>query len=359
VTGPSNREESGLVREDRIAFGEAKRDGRGMKHTLRTMLLGLAALLVLIVCGFAGVIAFSAPQAPPVLAAGDSVPGMAAWNFAAIPKPQRVTARDGAPLVYRLYPGQVDRAVVLVHGSTGSGLEMDKVARALQAEGATVYAIALRGHGGSGTRNGDVSYIGQLDDDLADLVKTVGLDKPGVRRTLMGFSAGGGFVLRTASGRNAALFDNYIAVSPYLGSDSPTNRPGTGGWTSVATPRIVALSLLSQAGLPWFQDLAVVHFATNAQADDNRTPVYSFRLLASLNIGRHWREALAHIRPPTQIVVGANDELFLADRFAPLMKEIDPRIGVTVLPGHGHLGMIGDTDAATSLATIWKTSAGS
>jgi non-heme chloroperoxidase len=330
-----------------------------MTHKLRTLLLGFGALLILIVGAFAAVIAFDSPRAPPTLAAGDSIPGMQAWNFAEIPKPQRIAARDGAPLVYRLYPGRSDRVVVLVHGSTGSGVEMHQVAKALQAEGATVYAIALRGHGGSGTRNGDVSYVGQLDDDLADLTKAVGVDKPGIRRTLMGFSAGGGFVLRIASGSQAAMFDNYIAVSPYLGQDSPTNRPNVGGWTSIAVPRIVALSILAQAGLPWFQDLPVVHFATQAKADDNRTPVYSFRLLASLNIGRNWREALAHTQPPTRIVVGADDELFLADRFAPLLKEINQRIGVTILPGHGHLGMIGDLSAAISLATIWKESAGS
>jgi len=359
VARSANREDSGAFRESQIAFRPAGNDGRGMTHKLRTMLLGLGTLLILVVGAFAAVIAFDSPETPPTLAAGDSIPGMQAWDFTEIPKPRHVTARDGAPLVYRLYPGKADRVVVLVHGSTGSGVEMHQVAKALQAEGATVYAIALRGHGGSGTRNGDVSYIGQLDDDLADLVMALGLDKPGTRRTLMGFSAGGGFVLRIASGRNAALFDNYIAVSPYLGPDSSTNRPNIGGWTSIATHRIVALSILAQAGLPWFQDLPVVHFATQAKADENRTPVYSFRLVASLNIGRQWREALAHIRPPTQIIVGTSDELFLADRFMPLLKQINPRIRVTVLPGHGHLGMIGDPSATTSLAMIWKDSLGS
>jgi len=51
-----------------------------------------------------------------------------------------------------------------------------------------------------GTVNGDVSYRRQLDDDLVDFVQAAGLADPKIRRSLIGFSSGGGFVLRTASG---------------------------------------------------------------------------------------------------------------------------------------------------------------
>ena len=183
---------------------------------LRRILIAAGILVLAMVAGFTAVIAFNAPTAPPVLAAGNSIPGIQQWNFAELPKVQTVKARDGAPLTYRLYPGRPDRAVVLVHGSSGTDASMLKLAQALQAAGASVYAISLRGHGGSGTSNGDVSYIGQLDDDLADLVKGLGLDKPGVHRTLAGFSSGGGLVLRIAGGPQAGLFDDYLAISPYI-----------------------------------------------------------------------------------------------------------------------------------------------
>ena len=233
----------------------------------RRILIAAGLLLLVVIGAFAAVIAFNAPTAPPVLAAGNSIPGIAQWNFAELPKPQTLKARDGAPINYRLYPGRPDRAVVLVHGSSGTDVSMLKLAQALQAAGASVYAISLRGHGGSGTANGDVSYLGQLDDDLADLVKGLGLDKPGMHRTLIGFSSGGGFVLRIAGGQQAGLFDDYLAISPYIGQDSPTNKPNSGGWAGVAVPRIIALSLLDGIGLPWFQGLPAVHFATDAKAE--------------------------------------------------------------------------------------------
>lgn len=329
-----------------------------MNRWLLRLLLTLATIVVLAAGALAAVIAFDAPRAPPVLAAGNSIPGIGQWNFAELPKAQSIKARDGAPLNYRRYPGRADRAVVLVHGSTGSGAEMLKLAQALQAAGATVYSISLRGHGGSGTRNGDVSYRGQLEDDLADLIKGVGIDKAGIRRSLIGFSAGGGFTLRVAAGPQAALFDDYLALSPYIGQDAPTNKPDSGGWAAVALPRIVALSILDGAGLPWFQGLPAIHFATDARADDRRTPVYSFRLMANLQLGRDWRAALARIARPTVIVVGARDELFNADQFAPMLRSINPKVAAIVVPEQTHLGMIADPVAVKAVAAEWRRLAG-
>ena len=325
---------------------------------LRRILIAIAALGLAVVAAFAAVIAFNAPTAPPVLAAGNSVPGIGQWNFAELPKPQTLKARDGAPLNYRLYPGLPDRAVVLVHGSSGTDASMLKLAQALQAAGVSVYAISLRGHGGSGTANGDVSYLRQLDDDLADFVKGLGLDRPGVHRTLIGFSSGGGFILRIAGGRQAGLFNDYLAVSPYIGQDAPTNKPNSGGWAGVAVPRIIALSLLDGIGLPWFQGLPAVHFATDAKASNSRTPVYSFRLARSLQLGRDWRGVLARIAAATEIVVGANDELFNADQFKPMLQPINPRIGVTIVPNETHLGMIADPAATAAIAAAWRKLAG-
>jgi pimeloyl-ACP methyl ester carboxylesterase len=321
---------------------------------VRRSLLAGAAVPVAALAAFATVIAFDAPVRLPPLAAGNTIPGIDKWNFAEVPAVQRVTARDGAPITYRLYPGRTDRAVVLVHGSTGASISMHKAAQALQAGGATVYSISLRGHGGSGTVNGDSSYKNQLDDDLVDFVKAVGLDDPKIHRTLVGFSLGGGLVLRTASGPHRDEFDAYLAVSPQLGQDSPTARPATGGWVSVAVPRMIGLSLLDAFGLPWFQNLPVVRFATDAAPSDSRTPVYSYRLVAGEQLPRLWRPAIARIARPTAVVVGERDELFIAAAFAPLFAELNPKVAVSVEPGLGHLDMIGDPRGAVAIASAWQ-----
>lgn len=334
--------------------GVGGRSGRWVRR------LGLmpAFLLLAVAAAFGSAIAFSTPGELPRLLAGDSLPGMSAWNMAELPPVERVAARDGAPLAYRLYPGRADRAVVLVHGSSSASISMHKSAQALQAAGATVYALSLRGHGGSGTTNGDTSYRDQLDDDLTDFVKAVGLGDPGIRKTLIGFSSGGGFVLRTASGAHRDAFDAYLAISPYIAQDSPTTRPASGGWVSVAVPRVVALTILDGLGLPWFQVLPVVRFATASGPSENRTPVYTFRLASGLQLSRDWRSELARIDRPTIVAVGADDELFRAEQYAPLLKELNPRITVEVVPGLGHLDMIAQPRACAAIAAIWRRLSG-
>lgn len=317
-----------------------------------------AIVLLAVAAGFGGVIAFSTPGELPRLLAGDSLPGLSTWNMAELPPTQRVAARDGAPLAYRVYPARPDRAVVLVHGSSGSNISMHKSAQALQAAGATVYSISLRGHGGSGTANGDTSYRTQLDDDLMDFVEATGLTKPGIHKTLIGFSSGGGFVLRVAGGANRKAFDAYLPIAPYIAPDSSTTRPAAGGWASVAVPRVIALSILDGFGLPWFQGLPVVRFATSAGPSETRTPVYSFRLASGLQLGRDWRREIASIDRPMIVAVGANDELFRAGQYAPLFNELNPRIAVEVLPDLGHLDMIARERACAAVAALWRRVSG-
>ncbi|TBR27000.1 MAG: alpha/beta fold hydrolase [Reyranella sp.] len=283
---------------------------------------------------------------------------MSTWNWAELPPVQRVAARDGAALAYRVYPARADRAVVLVHGSSSASISMHKSAQALQAAGATVYSISLRGHGGSGTAIGDTSYRDQLDDDLVDFVKAVGLADPKIQKTLIGFSSGGGFVLRTASGANRQAFDAYLAISPYIAQDAATTRSDSGGWASVAVPRVVALSILDGLGLPWFQGLPVVRFATASGPSENRTPVYSFRLAAGLQLSRDWRREIARIDRPTIVAVGANDELFWAGQYEPLLKDLNPRISVEVVPGLGHLDMIAQERACAAVTALWRRLSG-
>src|SRR5471032_373807 len=107
-----------------------------IKRWVRRGAGAVAAVLLFIVGGVGAVIAFDSPGAVPTLAAGDSLPGIANWNFAELPPVSKVLACDGAPLTYRLYPGRPDRVVVLMHGSSGASVSMHKSAQALQAAGA-------------------------------------------------------------------------------------------------------------------------------------------------------------------------------------------------------------------------------
>ncbi len=156
---------------------------------LRIGLIVLVVLAAVAVLSAAAVLALDAPQVPPPMPSVENA--YTDVDFSDLPAKQYLTARDGTKLAFRAYPGDPRRIVVLIHGSSGSSASMHVLARAIHARGATVYALAMRGHDETG-RSGDIDYAGQLDDDVADFVSTLGPRRPGQTRTLLGFSSGGG-----------------------------------------------------------------------------------------------------------------------------------------------------------------------
>ncbi|HYM30617.1 MAG TPA: alpha/beta fold hydrolase [Candidatus Cybelea sp.] len=326
---------------------------------IRMVLYVIAGLIVAIGATLTGMIELGDHSPPPPMNSVDNLPP--GFDISGLPELQRVPARDGTALAYRAYPVEGANAfAVLVHGSTANGAEMHMVAKALQASGVAAFAIDMRGHGATG-RRGDVDYIGQLDDDVVDFVKAVGPKYPGAKRILIGHSSGGGFVLRFAGGPNGDLFDGYVPLSPYLAFDAPTARaPGANSdtWARPFVPRIIALSVLNGLGIPWFQGLPVVAFAVDPAHAANRTVTYSFRLAASFQPHRDYLSDVRAITRPTVLLIGANDELFRADQYAPLLERVQPKLKVEIVPNVTHMGIVGAASALDAVTGAVRQIAG-
>ena len=196
-------------------------------------------------------------------------------DYSDLPNLHQFTGRDGEPLSYRVYPGTGPDVVVLIHGSSGESSGMHAVAKAVNATGKAVFVPDLRGHGHDG-RPGDIDYIGQLDDDLADLVGVIRSVHPRAGITLVGHSSGGGFVFRMAVGPDANLFNRFVLLSPALPYGAVTYRPNAGGWATPFVGRIVALKILNRLGFRWFNGLPVVAFAVDPHASVPLVAAYSF-----------------------------------------------------------------------------------
>jgi non-heme chloroperoxidase len=302
---------------------------------MRKVLWVFVGLIVLVLGGLGAVLAFDAPVQPPPLASVSEP--FAHVDFSDLPAIRTYPARDGTKLGYRVYDGGGTQAVVLIHGSSDDGAGLHPLAKALRDAGASVYVPVLRGHGTFG-RSGDIDHIGQLEDDLADFVAVLRPLHPGSSFSLIGFSSGGGFVLRVIATPDEKLFDRFIMISPLLPPGAPTIRPDTGGWVSVAKPRIIALALLNRLGVDWFNGLPIVAFATSPKAP-NLTSVYSFRLAIDFGAPHDYLAALGRSKKPAALLVGGSDELFFPDGFAPLLKLARPDLPITIVPGIGHIGM--------------------
>jgi non-heme chloroperoxidase len=299
-------------------------------------LLGLLGLLVLIAIIPMAVIAFDAPTSPPPMAS--MARSLEQIDLGDVPATRQFQARDGASLQYYAYPAEPDKVAVLVHGSAGPGTSMHALAQSLRAAGVTVYVLDIRGHGGSG-RRGDIDYIGQLDDDLADFIAQLGPARRGDTRTLVGFSAGAGFCIRFAGGPYGLLFDRYVLLSPIL-PGAPTLRPNAGGWTNIAVPRIVTITLLDRLGVHWFDGFPVISYAVSRDPSRVMTADYSYRLSMNFGAARQYETYLKNIRRPAAVLVGDADEQVMADQFAPLLQRLDVNIPVTILPNMKHADMI-------------------
>jgi non-heme chloroperoxidase len=300
------------------------------------ILLGLIGLLILVAIIPIAVIAFDAPSLPPPMVS--MARSLEQIDYGDVPTPLQFRPRDGASLRYYAYPAEPDKIAVLIHGSAGPGTSMHALAQSLRAAGVTAYVLDVRGHGGSG-RRGDIDYIGQLDDDVADFIAQLGRARRGETRTLVGFSAGAGFSVRFAGGPYGLLFDRYMLLAPIL-PGSPAWRPNAGGWTNISLPRIVTIAYLGRAGIHWFDGFPVISYAVSRDPSRDTTASYSFRLAMNFGAGQGYASYLKNIRRPAAILVGDADEQVVADQLAPLLQNLGVNIPVTIVPNMKHADMI-------------------
>src|ERR1700675_4226824 len=264
--------------------------------------------------------------APPELRSISSARGTV--DMSTLPPIERFQARDGTALGFRHYAAvgaATGRVAVVVHGSSGSsGNNIHAVSWALAQRGVESYALDIRGHGVSGTR-GDIAYIGQLEDDLADFVAEMRKTNLAAPLTLIGHSSGGGFALRVAGSPIQNLFARTVLLAPYLGYDAPTTEPGTGGWVSADIPRLLGLAALRKIGISCCEALPTLAFAVPPNSEKILVPSYSDRLMRNFAT-RDYRTDFAAATRPMTIFCGADDELMLADKYVQAGDSGAPRV---------------------------------
>jgi alpha-beta hydrolase superfamily lysophospholipase len=305
---------------------------------------GLASLLLV------GLVAWPLRQ-PPELASISQ--GARAVDRSNMPGLDRFQARDGTWLAYRRYPPSAVAAntpvAILVHGSSGSSTSVHALAAALAGHGVETYAIDIRGHGGSGAR-GDIGHVGQLEEDMADLVALIRKAAPTAPLTLIGHSSGGGFALRVAGSSIQHLFARTILLAPFLGAFAPTNQPNWGGWANADIPRIAALTTLRGIGIDCCEALPVLAFAVPAHSEQRQVPVYTERLRSNFGVHPDFRTDLATASQPISIFAGAADELMRSDKYAEAVHAVAPSVIVKLIDGVDHMGIVNSPRAISMIA---------
>jgi alpha-beta hydrolase superfamily lysophospholipase len=338
-----------------LTSADAVHTGAGIMT--RRLLRGSFGVLKWALCG-AGMIAltFAAMLATPLVAPPELRSISAARgtvDMSTLPAIERFQARDGTMLGFRHYRAigpSTGRAAIVIHGSSGSSANtIHALSWALAQRGVESYAVDIRGHGTSGTR-GDIGYLGQLEDDLADFVAVVRKTTPTAPLTLIGHSAGGGFALRVAGSPIQNLFARTVLLAPYLGYSAPTNQPDSGGWANADIPRILALMLLRRIGIDCCDALPVVAFAVPPNSASSLVPAYTERLRSNFGVHRDFRTDLAAAKRPVTIYSGADDELMIADKYAEAVRGATPAVDVKLIGGVNHMGIVSKAAAISVIA---------
>ena len=263
-------------------------------------------------------------------------------------------ARDGTSLSFRRYTADSDVHAILLHGSSGHSAYLHPFAKYLSERGiANVYALDLRGHGPAPSRRGDIDFIGQLEEDIADLIGVIRSEAGEAARFIVGgHSSGGGMALRFAGSAYGHLTSGVLLLAPYLGHKSPMVKRNAGGWASPNLPKIIGLSILNGFGITRYNGAKVLRFNLPEQYRNGyETLEYSFRLMTGLHPA-DYRAALRTTRAPLLILVGTEDEAFHAGEFARGILPYKADARIAYVEDGLHLGII-MSEAAMEQAARW------
>ncbi len=206
----------------------------------------------------------------------------------------------------------------------------------------------MRGHGPASHKRGDVTYIGQLEDDIVDFIEM--LRKKDTIDTLVigGHSSGGGLAIRFAGGRFGHYADAFILLAPYLQYNAPTIRPESGGWANPNIGRIIGLTMLNNIGITRFNHMRVIDFNLPQEfRDGTETLSYSYRLNTSYAPSNYQKD-LGAIVQPTLLLVGTADEAFFAEKFESVVSRYT-KANVMLLEGITHMGVAVSPDVHLTL----------
>ncbi|MGB7317856.1 MAG: alpha/beta fold hydrolase [Planktotalea sp.] len=275
-----------------------------------------------------------------------------ARGFAEIPEQNSVKMKDGWDMPVRRYGSKAaDKPLlILVHGSGWVGLQFNSIASAL-ADDAYVVVPDLRGHGAAPERRGDVDYINQMEDDLAELIDAEHMQ--GQQVVLAGHSSGGGLVVRFAGGAHGTMMDQAILLAPFLKYNAPTTRQNSGGWAHTMTRRIIGLSMLNTFKITALNYLPIIQFNMPEAARQGKyghlaTLRYSYRLNTGFAPRMDYLKDIAAL-PDFTLIAGTQDEAFFADKYQEVMSAVTDKGSYHLIEGETHLSVI---DAAETLALI-------
>lgn len=260
---------------------------------------------------------------------------------------------------------------IFLHGSTYNARRYANIGKAMLKQGYQVCLLNWRGHGESDGKPGDVSYVGQLEDDLHDLIVWVKTQHPDRDIVIGGHSAGAVVCLRYIDRYGCDDIRAVSFISPAINGPLETVRypQASSAWQYrltyfrkgkpiKATPEaalqhapVLNMGAFWLAKLmPFLRHRAILNFpASERMAQlEGRVLDYSYNLMLSCDINGYPR-AFNKIRVPVFLLVGEEDEVIhpslmaaiyhwhLAPSIAKSLIKVPKANHIRILPAACHL----------------------
>jgi alpha-beta hydrolase superfamily lysophospholipase len=252
------------------------------------------------------------------------------------------TTRDNKKIFAYKFPKKSDNTIILIHGVKSTGYLYNKTAGLLQeATQAEVFAIDLRGHGKSDGKDGDVDYINQYADDLADIIKTIRKQKPKGKIIIAGHSMGGGVVLNYAIQKNKETIDGFLLFAPLIGHNSPAFQQtpqieidSIEPFMKIHFARIIGLKMFNEIGIHSHDSLSVLFFNLPENIPSRK---YTYRANMSM-APEDYLEGLKSVNVPMLVLIGSKDEAFNAEAMKKAVVE-NCQAEIQIIEGVTHNGI--------------------
>lgn len=316
--------------------------------------LGWFSLALLAVAFFAlfavqSLVAMNRPREPEALrkAAVIDMPVPTAGENASIPRVENFEARDRSLIGYRHYRSKQPTRIklYLVHAETWDDLQFTALATTLATRLgiADVFTFDMRGHGQNPLHRGDLAYVGQPTDDLADLVRAT--SEQGDVIVVGGHSAGAAVAARFAAAPGQTKLAGVLLLAPVLSQDFEANKADFGGWALPLKWRVAALKLQNAIGIHWSDREIAVQYAVPQAVWEGPlgfsvTSDYTWRYVKSLQLPSADGSDLTRVRAPYLAIVGSDDEVIDATKLEQAIKTFNKVGETSVVPQETHFSIV-------------------
>ncbi|PHM70609.1 alpha/beta hydrolase [Xenorhabdus kozodoii] len=246
--------------------------------------------------------------------------------------------RDEYRISYRCYSYSQPQAILLL--LPGFGLSGEDYVSCCQhlvkSSAAIVYSPGLRGLGDSQCKPGDVDYIGQLQDDLSDMIETILSNHPGIPLVLAAHSGSSSLAISYLASKPtspvAALYlvapvffghmEYYRHIKPayhFIHYGRYHRKPCEHPTSKFEVRQQFRYSLLRHsigATLKPLQKIRVLRVRRDAEQPWRS---YSYRFLQSYCC-HHLEKTLEHLTLPVYVMAGYEDEVMLPDAVFSLLN---------------------------------------